>query len=120
MLGLGEVLERVLAEVPKGQLAVQLVRDHGARRAGEQDLPAVAQRRDARRPVDAEAVVALVGEPRLADVHPHPDPHDRAVRTREAGQPLLGLDGGRDRIVRAAEDDEERVALRPDLLPAMS
>ena len=51
----------------------------------QQNLPSVPRRRDARRPMDIQTHVALVGELRLARVEAHPDSN----RPRRKGAPRI-------------------------------
>ena len=74
---------------------------------------------DPRRPVDAQAVVALVAEARLAGVEPDPHAERGAVRPRVPGEAALARRRGEHGVPRLAEGDEERVALRVDLLPVV-
>ena len=99
-----EVLESVLAEVANG-----LAADEVARRLRQEDLPAVPGGGDARRAVDVDPDVALLGYDRLARVEPH------AHADRPAAERCLPIGGGRDRVGGARERDEERVALRVHL-----
>ena len=64
---------------------------------------------DARRAVDVDPDVALLGHDRLARVEPH------AHADRPAAERRLPVGGGRDRVGGARERDEERVALRVHL-----
>ena len=76
---------------------------------GEDDLPAVGGRGDARGAMHVDPHVALVGDDWLAgvDSNAHPD------RARLERLPRLGCRG--DRVGRPGERDEEGVALRVDL-----
>ena len=73
----------------------------------------MARAHDPRRPVDVRAHVPLVGDERLAGMDPDSDT-DGAV-----GERVLSLSSRGDRIGRARERDEERVALSVDLDPAV-
>ena len=88
-----DVLQPVLAEVAQLELAVE----ERACRLRDDDLAAVAGRRDPSRLVHGEPDVALVGQRRLAGVHAHPDPH------RPRGQRALGVRSRRDGAPRRAE-----------------
>jgi hypothetical protein len=87
--------------------------DQLPRRLSEQDLPAVGGRCDACASVHVEPDVPLVRHCGLPGVKPHPDSH------RSRRQRLLRLLGGRGRIARAGERDQERVALGVHLHPAV-
>ena len=93
-----------------------VVLEHGAGRLREQHLPAVACSHDAGGAMDAEAVVALVAEVRLARVQPHADTALGALGPGVLGERALRRDRGQGGVRRLAKGDEERVALRVDLL----
>ena len=105
---LGDVLQPVLAEVGERRPLDEL-----GGRMREEDLAAVAGGGDARGEVDVVADVALLGDERRARVQA--DPHlDRARRER------LGHRRGRgERPGARREGEEEGVALRVDLDPAL-
>ena len=84
-----------------------------AGRLRDEHLPAVPHRGDPRGAVDVEPDVPLVGDDRLARVNAHADA-DRPGRQRR-----LALLRGGQRITRARERNEERVALRVDLDPVV-
>ena len=90
-----------------------------AGRVRDEDLAAVADRRDPRGPVDVEPDEAAAGLARLAGVEAHPDAIAGVVRPRLGGERALRLDGRRDRRPGAGEDDEERVALGALLDPGV-
>src|SRR4029078_5143060 len=69
-LGPFDVLEAVLAEVAEPD-AGGLAERTGRR--GAEDLATVGDRRDARRPVDLQAVVVVIRDLNLAGVEAHPD-----------------------------------------------
>ena len=82
-----------------------------AGQSGGQDLAAVGDRRDPRRPVDAEpdqALPGLLGGPRM---EAHPDPDRRVVGPRFREERALPRDRRLDRGRCLGEDDEEGVAL---------
>jgi hypothetical protein len=70
---------------------------------------------DPRRLVHGEADVAVGRDRRLARVDTHPYPHLDVVGPVVRRERPLCLGRRLDRRARAAEDDEERVALRVDL-----
>ena len=106
-LGRAQVLQPVQAEI------AHIGAGEVGRRLRQQHLPAVPSGGDPRRPVHVEPDVALVGPERLPRVQSHPHPH------RPAGKRALRVGGGRHRIGRTRERDEERIALRVDLDPLM-
>ena len=114
-----DVLEPVDAEVAHGH-SVDLVLDELARRVGQQHLPAVRNRADARRPVDADAHVALVPDDGLAGVQADADADLAAVGPIMGREGALDRDGGAQRRARAREREEEGVALRVDLATVTS
>ena len=111
-LGPRDALEEVVAEIAH----LEAVADEVTRRLREHDLSTVRGRADTctAREVDAD-VVPAGRQLRLArvDTHPHPDrlPLGPVVR-RERELPGRGA---RERVTRALEGEEERVALRVDL-----
>ena len=79
-------------------------------------MPEVA---DPRGLVDRKADIALAVDGGLAGVDAHADLHDPVLRPLVGRQGALRRDGRRDRSPRAAEHEEERVALAVDLDPAV-
>ena len=115
-LRLVDVLEPDRAELDLTHAVRQRARHERGGRRREQDLPAVPGGADARRAVDVDPDVALLADDGLAGVDAHADAELGPVRPVMARERLLRRDGGRDRVLRAAEAVEERVALRVDLL----
>ena len=70
--------------------------------------------------VDSHAHVALSCGSRLAGVEAHPHSDGHAVRPLVLRESALAGDRGGDRVPGPPEGDEERVALRVDLLPTCS
>ena len=103
-LGSPEILEPVLAEV--GEVGF----DQRRRRSGDEDLAAVARRRDPSRAVDVLADIALVSEERRARVDSGPDTNPPA-HCQSFGE-VRGRSHG---TGRCREREEERVPLRVDL-----
>src|SRR5262249_47794145 len=85
---------------------------------GEQDLPAVTRGADARGADDVQADVPFVADGGLARVQSHPHLHVDAVGPAVLCKGTLRGDGAGDRVTRAREREEERVALCVDLLAA--
>src|SRR5205085_1149686 len=96
-----------------------LVPEQRARRLRDEYLPAVAGGGDARSSHHVDPEVALVAEARFAGMEPHAHADGRAARPRMVAQPALRVDRRADRVARAWEREEERVALRVDLGPAV-
>ena len=96
-----------------------LVLEQCLRRLRDEHLPAVAGRADPSGAINRQARVAAAAGDRLARVqaHPHLDLDALGPRMREQSQ--LTLDGGQERIARAREGDEERVALGVHLVAAV-
>jgi hypothetical protein len=67
-LGLRQVLEPVLAQIPES-----VARDELARRVRHENLPAVAGRGNAGRPMDVNPHIPLAGRDRLPGMQAHPD-----------------------------------------------
>jgi hypothetical protein len=108
--GRRDVLQAVLAEVAQLELGAE----ERLRRIREDDLAAVAGRRDARRPVDVEADVVLVRDSRLPGVDPDPHPYGPGC------QCALCVRCGGDGAGGAREGGEHGVALGPELHPAVT
>ena len=105
-LWLDQVLQAMLAEVDQGDIA-GLGKGDGL--GGDEDLAAVSDRCDARRPMDVDADIALVGAERSAGVDTHPNA-DRS--TLERGPRRVGR---RQAVGRIGEGEEEGVSLGVDL-----
>ena len=88
-------------------------RRRARRRLADEHLTAVRERGDSRAAVDVDPDVAFRRHRRRARVHSHPD-GDRA-----GGERRLSLAGGGESAARGWKSDEERVALRVDLDPAV-
>jgi hypothetical protein len=73
-------------------------------------------RRDPRRLVHAHAHVALVAHSRLTCVQAHANANGGVIRPAVRGECPLGREGSTDSILRPRKGDEERIALRVDLL----
>ncbi len=76
-LGARDVAQDVAAQIAQGGPVGQGIGDEGGGGLGQQDLAAVAGRRDACRTVHVEAAVVIAGQVRLAGVESHPDPDRR-------------------------------------------
>jgi len=115
VLGHGEVLEPMPAEVserhPSGQ--GMLHEASGGRR--DQHLPAVAGLGDPGRPVHVKAEVVVPAQDSLPGVQAHPDPQGTLHRPIVGGQAPLGGHGGLDRPHRATERHEQGIAFGADL-----
>ena len=114
-----EVFQPLRAEILRraGQLLL-LVLEEREGRWRDQDLTAVAGRADAGGAVHRKPQVAVGRERRVTGVDPHPHSDRGPFRPCLFGQRALCSDGCLDGVLRAAERDEERVALRVDLLAA--
>ncbi len=66
--------------------------------------------------VHAESDVARTAQSRLAGMNANPDAKLRTVWPTALGKAALARDGGRQRLLRPPERDEERIALRVDLV----
>ncbi len=117
VLCLGEVLQPMLAEVGQADVGRQHAGDEVVGRARDEDLAAVADARDACRPVDVEPDVADPVARRLAGVDAHPHADRAVIRPGVPDQRALRGDGGRDRGVGAREGEVEAVAGRALLDP---
>src|SRR5918996_3579552 len=90
-----------------------------ARRLGEEDVPTLPSAAEPSGAYDVEAEVALLAEGRLARVEAHPHAHVFPARPSLLGVGPLRRDRARHGITRAGEGEEQRVALRVDLDPAV-
>ena len=115
VLRMREVLQPVAAEIAKSNAARKIVLHEGARGAGEDHLPAVRRRRDARRRVDVDAEVVVASEHALAGVQTHPHPEGSPVAPRVLREAVLSGGRGAHGRGRTRKHREERVALRADL-----
>ena len=115
-----DVLQTSLAEVADRNPRRELVLDELARRRREQHLPAVARGPDARGLVDAHADVALLTHSGLAGVQAHAHLDLYAFGPSVRMEVALRRHCGPDRVFPAWEGDEERVALRVDLVAPVS
>jgi len=112
-----EVLEPLLAEVAEEDVQVLLlVLEQRLRRLRDEHLTTVASGADAGGAVDRQAGIAAVRYNRLAGVDPHPHLHLHPVRPAMRQDRKLPLDRSLHRVTRAREGNEERVALRVDLV----
>ena len=111
MLGLGQVLQAVLPQVPIGDVGQRLVAHEVSGGLREERLPAVGGGAQARAPIDRGAVVVALSQLRLPGVQ------GRAYPQRRRGWPRLGVQchldrgGGGDRAGGPGEDREAAVAL---------
>src|SRR5205085_9776276 len=96
----------------------QRVTDERPRRLRDQYLPAGARAGDPRGTHDVEPEIPLLADLGLAGVQPHAHPHLVPFRPRVVAQGALRGDRSGERVARAGEGVEERVALGVDLLPA--
>ncbi len=115
MLGMLEVLQPMLAEVAQIDTIRQRLAQQRPRRRRDQDLPAMADARDAAGPMDVEADVGLRREARLPGMETDPDADFAALRPRLGGQRALRPHGCRHGAGRGREGHEEGVALGADL-----
>jgi len=101
-----EVAQAVLAQVDELDLSVH----ERCGRLRAQDLAAVGDRHDPRRPINGGAEVVVVAQLRLARVQPHPHPHGRFGRPRFVADCALGGERGRDGRRSRAERGGQPVA----------
>ena len=110
-----EVLEPVLAEIAQSHAVDRVVPVQLAGLSRHEDLAARGDRRDACRPVDPDADVAVADLVSVAGIDPDADPDPGVVGPWFGRQRSLGGHGRGDALPRLAEDDEERVALGAEL-----
>ncbi len=114
-LGLGQVLELVLAEVVEARARRHRPADQRAGRLRHEDLAAMCGRHDPRRSVDVDAHVDAGGQLGLAGMDPDTDLDDGASCPRLRGHRPLDPDRGPESVAGGPEDREERVTLCADL-----
>ena len=101
----------MLPEVAQPHPLAESPLDQAPGRLGDEDLAAVRRAHDPRRSVDIQAHVRVGSCPRLAAMQADPDPQLAILRPGFGADAALHLDRSRDRLSRALEDREERVAL---------
>ena len=117
--GRSRSLSRCGPEVPELHSGRHVVLDELTRRIGKQHLPTVPGCADARRPMHAEADVALGVNRGLARMESHAHADAAAVGPCVRRKCGLSIDRGGDGLVGASKRDEEGVSLRADLSPAV-
>jgi hypothetical protein len=117
VVGAGQVLEPMLAEIMQAQAGWQNALDECDGGGGQQHLAAVAGRSDTGRAMDIDANV-IISRP-VAFARVEADPYrDASIRGPvDRGEVPLAGRRGYDRVLRARENDEEGIAFGP-LLPA--
>ena len=115
----GEVLEPMVAELAEADRLGKCRPDEGARRIGEEDLPAMTGGADARGAVDVDADVARHGAHRLTAVQAHADPDLDAAGPGMCRERSLGVDARQQPGARRRERDEQAIAGRIDSRPAV-
>ena len=114
-----QILQPVVAQVAQLHVVRQAAGHQVDRGLGHHDLAAVRRRHDPRGAVDVEPDVVPGDDGRAARVDADADAHLDVVRPGRRGQSALQVDGRGDGIGRRREHDEEGVALRPHLHPAV-
>jgi hypothetical protein len=115
-----EVLQAMLSEVQELDTGRKLFLDELTGGAREKDLTAVTGGADTGCTMDAEADVALPADGRLGCVDADADAYLLSMGPRVVRERALRQEGRGDGVLRAGEGDEERVALRVDLVTARS
>jgi hypothetical protein len=118
-LRLVDVLEPMRAEVAERDVGERVVAEQGARGLRDEHLPSHGRGSDSRRPVHAEPDVAVLAVRRLAGMDAHPDAQLSAVGPFVLRERSLAVDGCGYGVLGAPEGDEERIALRVDLVAPM-
>ena len=117
-LGMGQVLEAMLTQLPQPHPRRQLGPQQLPGRLRAQDLPPVPSRADPRRPMHHQPGITVAIGDRLAGVHAHAHPQPHPVGPAMGGQRPLALSRRRHRVAGPREGNEERVTLGADLTPA--
>lgn len=115
LLGPRQPLELVGAGIGQGRRGRQLVGHQLGGRPRQQDLAALRQRPQPRRPVQRLPVVVPTPELCLAGVHGRPGRKHDAARPALGTQRTLQRQGGRYRVTGAGKDRQGRVAFPPGL-----
>ena len=110
VLGGGEVLQAVRAEVTQVHVVAERPCHEVGDRRGQQDLPTVRRGHHARGSIDGRAVIVAPAGLRLADVCPHAHAQRSGLAPRFVAQPLLRRKARSDRVRRRAEHGHEPVA----------
>ena len=110
VLGAGEVLQAVRAEVAQVHVVGERPCHELGDRRRQQDLPTVRRGHHARGAVDGGAVVVAPAGLRLADVRPHAHAQRSGLAPRLVAQPLLRRKARSDRVRRGAEHGHQPVA----------
>ncbi len=116
---MGQILQPVVAQVAQLHVVRQAAGHHLDGGLGHHDLAAMRRGHDPRGAVDVEADVVPSDDGRAARVDADADAHLDVIGPGCRGQPTLQVDGRRDSVGRRRERDEEGVALRPHLHPAV-
>ena len=106
MLGAIEVLQPVFTEIGERYVCRQLAGDQFARRARDEDLPAVAGGADPCCAVHVQADVVIMRDRGLAGVDAHADPHIHALEPGPRSERPLVRDRGGNRVACPREGDE--------------
>jgi hypothetical protein len=101
-------------------LFLLLVLDERLRGLGDEDLAAAGGGADPGRAVDGQARIGALDGCRLARVNAYPNPDGHPGRPLVAGQRPLHRQRAQNGLLRAPERDEERVALRVDLVASVA
>ena len=115
-----DVLQLPLAEITQAHAARHVLVNHFRGRTREQNLPAACGPGDPGATMQADAVIALLAHDRLACVKTHTDTALDTVGPLVRSESALAVNGRLDRVPRASERDEKRVALRIHLAPSVS
>jgi hypothetical protein len=107
----------MLAEVTDTNVVRQLVLDELARGVGQKNLTTVTRGTNARAPVDAHPDISLAADEWLSGMEPHPYANRSTLGPGLRSERALSRYRGGNRVSRAGKRNEERVALRVDLVP---
>ena len=118
-LGAADALELALAEVAQLETRKRVVAEEPVRRPGDEDLPAARDRHDPRGPVHRQAEVAALGGLGLPGVDADAHPDVGAVGPVVLRERPLSVERSPHGLLRVCEREEERLALRVDLVPGM-
>jgi hypothetical protein len=116
--GSGEISQPVWAEVAQVDVLERFFRQQVVRGLRDEHLPAVRRGADAGGPVHPEADIALGSRARLTRVDAHANSKLLHGRLWMGNQCALGVQRRSHRLASGWEGDEERVALRIDLVTA--
>jgi hypothetical protein len=109
-LGLAQILQAMIAEIPETRTAEILVRDELVDRLGDEHLPAVRRRGDSRSSMHRDSHIFPADEKSLARVETHADMDLRSLPPLCTRDPALAVSRGGEGVGGASKRNKEGVA----------